>query len=540
MFHVDCDILAKPCMAWECKPEKKIKMEILQKADNLSEFDDQTCNICKNVFATKFKLQEHQSAFHGQKTYVCEICQKLYGSKLSLAKHLKVHSPYKCDKCKVSFSKNSKLMLHIEYVHEKKSPFKCNVCNKLYASLPMLKKHQVMHSNVSFVCKLCNFSFRRKEYLFRHARIHLDTKAFKCDTCQKTFHRLEHLNKHQTTHTGEKIKCDVCDKMLASYSHPEHMRIHKKQSIRNYHCSICEKAFWNPAQLRNHMLVHTNIRKFCCNVCSKKFKLQSHIITHMRSHGMLKPFVCDHCGFRSAYPSTMKRHIQHHEEQKTWDFECPMQDGGIEFWTTGYIHCSVRAKTAQDLDYHIARNHTKEGIASKLHSEQKLADFLTSQHVVFTRDWMNHIQFKNCANIEGNKTSARFDFFLPTESARLEANVIIENDEYAHRDYTCDSQRIVNITHAIQQTKESHDVRVLCIRFNPHHFRKDGHLFSHKLEEVHQKLLTTLQSLTKDDLHDGLNLVYINYDSTNGVLDIFGKEDSNYPKWFQDCVIRQL
>ena len=70
--------------------------------------------------------------------------------------------------------------------------------------------------------------------------------------------------------------------------------------------------------------------------------------------------------------------MNRHEEQRNYEFKCPMQHGGTQQWVAGDIHCTTRCRTAIHLDYHLERNHTVEGIGSKLGSETRLADFSDS------------------------------------------------------------------------------------------------------------------------------------------------------------------
>jgi hypothetical protein len=177
-----------------------------------------------------------------------------------------------------------------------------------------------------------------------------------------------------------------------------------------------------------------------------------------------------------------------------------------------------------------------EGIGKKFQSEAKLAAFLTTNNIAFDRDWANRINFKTCDNIQGGHASARPDFYLPEWSARLGCVVLIGNDEFAHRKYACDFRRIWNIATALEQTDEFAGVPILYIRFNPHHYFRDGVCFSHDLEDSHATLLETLQSI--ESVQPGVNLVYIHYDRTDNVLDIFNEDPENdYPQLFEDCVM---
>ena len=197
----------------------------------------------------------------------------------------------------------------------------------------------------------------------------------------------------------------------------------------------------------------------------------------------------------------------------------------------------VRCRTALHLDYHLERNHTVEGIGSKLESETRLADFLTAQGIVFDRDWTNRIDFQHCRGIEGGAVSARPDFFLPVESVRLGALVLLGNDEFAHRRYPCDFQRLFNIVQALDQHPATRDVPIIYIRFNPHAYWVDNRLFSHSLTVGHERLLHTLRGMDAASKRTGVQLIYIHYDTIDGQLCIFNEDRQNdYAQLYADCV----
>ncbi len=195
----------------------------------------------------------------------------------------------------------------------------------------------------------------------------------------------------------------------------------------------------------------------------------------------------------------------------------------------------------KQMDYHIARNHTLDGIGAKFESETKLASFLTLNEISFDRDWINFITFLNCKNIEGKKMFARPDFYLHAKSIELNAIVFVGNDEFQHRQYKCDFQRLWNIVHALQQNLEFKDTPIVYIRMNPHFYQIGEKYFDPPLTQVHEKLLHTLNSLTKRDIKHHVNLIYINYSRlANGELCVFLKdktEPNDYADLYNNCVI---
>lgn len=218
-----------------------------------------------------------------------------------------------------------------------------------------------------------------------------------------------------------------------------------------------------------------------------------------------------------------------------------MQDCGTQLCAPGDVNCTIRCKTARDLDYHIERNHTTVGIAQKFHSETKLAAFFDANGIVYDRDWTNRISFRDCKNIEGGKVSARPDFFLTSYSAKLQVVFLVGNDEMQHRYYECDSARVHNIVQALDQTAEFKDVPIVYVRFNPHSYWRDGVLFSHTLEAGHRILLETIHTISREDIRPGLNLVYVHYDQTDGELDIYRDTSENvFATLHKTCVLRTV
>lgn len=382
----------------------------------------------------------------------------------------------------------------------------------------MKRKHK--SDNRLLVCDQCQLKCSSPSHLTRHKRTHTGEKPFSCNQCKFKCSLSGNLTRHKRSHTGEKpFACEQCE----------------------YKCSISN-------HLKTHQNTHTREKPFACEQCEYKCSQSSNLTAHKRTHTTEKPFQCDHCLYTSAYARNIGRHMQMHEKQLDYVFCCNMQDGGDQLWTPGDVLCSIRCETARHLDYHIQRNHTKEGIAAKFYSEQKLDDFFRSKGISFDRDRMNFISFQNCKNIEGGRSSSRPDFYLHEKSAELGVLFFVCNDEFCHRQTKCDFQRIFNSVTALSQTKEFESIQqIVFVRFNPHFYRIDDRYFDPPLHESHEKLFATIQSIKKEDLNAGVNLVYVNYDVRNGNLSIFQKEEKSigqeenvtfYEELYKDCVIK--
>jgi len=303
----------------------------------------------------------------------------------------------------------------------------------------------------------------------------------------------------------------------------------------------CEFKTAHKDSLAQHKRVHSGIKSYACDFdgCIYKARTKSHLITHNRTHTNIKPFVCDHCSFKTAYRTSLQRHNDLHEQQSSYPILCRMQEGGTQIFKEDGICCTVRTQTEQDMAYHIERNHTVEGIGRKFHSETKLAAFFDSKNIVYDRDWANRVSFRSCKSIEGGHVSARPDFFLLQKSADLNVVFLVGNDEFEHRFYPCDSRRTHNIVQALEQTSEFRSVPIVYVRFNPHHHWRDNKLFSYSLEQGHDILLNTIESVQKEDIRPGLNLVYVHYDQTEGQLDIFrDTKENDFAELHKGCVIK--
>ena len=242
----------------------------------------------------------------------------------------------------------------------------------------------------------------------------------------------------------------------------------------------------------------------------------------------------------------MKTHVKLHEERANYKFLCIMVDSAFEVFAPnqGSIACDIRCKTQRHLDYHIQAFHTPAGIAHKLKSEAQLAAFFKENKIPFDQDWDNEIRSDpTCYKFTQGNVSARLDFHLLVISSILKAFVVFGNDEYCHRRYKCDFERLYNIAASLEALNQN--LPLVYIRFNPHFYRKDGVMYDQSLPEAHARILTVLQQLESGEITinpNGVSLIYINYDCTtidgklvvNVLQDV---EDGTYARYFRDSVV---
>lgn len=100
-----------------------------------------------------------------------------------------------------------------------------------------------------FKCKVCLKSFKKKEHMTQHMKLHAGLRPFKCNEnyCNKAFSRKEHLMRHMVSHTGKKLfHCDICQKYFSRKDNlNKHRRTHTENSNSNgeFVCEMCQKCF---------------------------------------------------------------------------------------------------------------------------------------------------------------------------------------------------------------------------------------------------------------------------------------------------------
>lgn len=92
-------------------------------------------------------------------------------------------------------------------------------------------------------CEVCSKTFKRREHLYQHIKLHTGFRPYQCTECKKTFVRKEHLLRHMVLHSGERnFSCDICSKSFSRHDNLlKHIRTHNKEPT--YTCDMCQKVF---------------------------------------------------------------------------------------------------------------------------------------------------------------------------------------------------------------------------------------------------------------------------------------------------------
>lgn len=460
--------------------------------------------------------------------YICPTCQEKFTNKRNFIKHKQIHKQkYECTfviGCELEFSSFQALQRHMKESHDFLLELTCPIFN-------------------------CPYTGKSKQAIKNHLKVHQDNKPYLCTECNNYSSKYAsgltmHIRVHHTFETP--YKCHYCDfQTKASDSLKRHIRIHTQTKPFQCNYENCHASFRNISSLTIHNRRHIHWKPYKCEYenCLYSSATSSELKRHIDSHMGIKRFKCEHCSTLLATSHSLKAHMERHEQQKSYQYPCLLIEYGTEYYNkeqpNGTLPCSIRCKTPLDLEYHIERNHTPQGIACKFQSESQLADFFDKHKIIYDRDWVNRISFKSCKNIEGTNLSARPDFHLYGLDHLLNAIVLVGNDEFCHRRYSCDLQRVYNIANALEQNPDFKGLPLVYIRFNPHSFTVNGKFYNHSLEYGHQVLLEVIHNLKKEDIQPGVNLIFIHYDRNNYDLHLFDDTDNNdYISLFKDCVIK--
>ncbi|XP_037817566.1 uncharacterized protein LOC119607641 [Lucilia sericata] len=196
-------------------------------------------------------------------------------------------------------------------------PFRCNNCQLIVKTYDQYKIHKSKHEGtLPFICTLCGKGFQMPGNLTIHIRRHRHDFPYSCEICKKSFATSTEVNIHKRSHTGERpYKCEWCEKTFKTWSFYDlHRRTtHLNQS--NFHCPICDKAFYERNRFTDHMNVHLNIRKHPCDECGKSFTTLGNLKKHLDLHAKVKKYKCQPCGKRFAQFASLRWHRKTQHEQ---------------------------------------------------------------------------------------------------------------------------------------------------------------------------------------------------------------------------------
>ena len=307
-FHmsekVKCEICSKLIASYYLKKHtdtcnfgiNKVKKHV-KRIHMIEKLECKICSHCDISFTTKHKLDTHIKTNHMNmdNKAKCDICSKLISSN-----HLKLHIDtvhfdlmrVNCIHCKKSFVTKSDMKKHVQRIHitgKKKCEFcsklisrkyfkhhinqfrhdlnriNCSQCEKSFATKEYMKKHvQIVHMNKNYKikCEKCEKFITRNNLKQHNDTVHLDLKRANCILCKKSFVTKSDMRKHvRRIHMSEKVKCDLCLKLISS-SYLKHHVYTFHHGINRVNCTYCEKNFITKSEMKKHVKrKHKNTNK---------------------------------------------------------------------------------------------------------------------------------------------------------------------------------------------------------------------------------------------------------------------------------------
>ncbi|KAM4700895.1 zinc finger and BTB domain-containing protein 11 isoform 1-T1 [Discoglossus pictus] len=265
------------------------------------------CNECGMVFQRRYALIMHSVKHERSKEFKCPLCKKEFQYKVSLRAHLVRHTR----KTEVT---TSTAETDCETIKGRtKRQFICDICGRTLPKLYSLRIHMLKHTGVKpHACKICGKTFTYKHGLKMHQATHGAQKQFKCDICDKSFATSRSLQEHVSTHTGEtKYLCSICGKAFHRASGlSKHSKEHKpKTETRGFHCTQCDRSFFESRDLQQHMNKHLGVKPFECEFCGKCYTWKKDWYSHVKSHSVTEPYRCNVCGKEFFEKSLFRRHV---------------------------------------------------------------------------------------------------------------------------------------------------------------------------------------------------------------------------------------
>ena len=87
----------------------------------------------------------------------------------------------------------------------------------------------------------------------------------------------------------------------------------RRRTSTSHQCKCCGKVFSRPANLRRHMLTHTEEKPHECSECHKMFSILSNLQRHMLTHTGEKPHECSEC-------HSKRNNVQPSDDKKLYNY----------------------------------------------------------------------------------------------------------------------------------------------------------------------------------------------------------------------------
>ena len=271
---------------------------------------------CKKLHPENDQLKKYEEGLFAEKSFKCQNCDRKFKFKKTLHRHYKkihIGSKLACDLCGKTFYD---LKRHME-LHT--SPHCCSTCSKTFRTLDQLNLHEKRHKKQKLKCDSCDIVCKYPSDLKIHERTHTGENPYQCHICDKWFRFHSSWRKHQLSHVENSFNCKICGKTFKSKDGKSiHERNHKdKSNVKEkiFQCTNCGKRYDTKYKLINHEIIHSGEKNFICELCDKSFFLPIHLKNHIqRTHGTEKTFQCKSCGKKFKTLEYCEKHERNHKQ----------------------------------------------------------------------------------------------------------------------------------------------------------------------------------------------------------------------------------
>ncbi|KXJ71424.1 hypothetical protein RP20_CCG020603 [Aedes albopictus] len=363
-----------------------------ERNDLIAKYVQLRCDVCDHRSTTLSRLLLHYKRDHDMQGYVT-CCDRNFQKKSTLFEHLCKHengsddkekSPFQCIRCEPTraFKDEEGLQLHNVVCHSELSEknFKCDQCEKAFASEWQLSGHKNWHQNVeslNIFCDKCNKYFNSVRTLNTHIRAHhlevgttltlptsgtimdnvlqiptdatipepiiasADQALVATETADSSeiisqMPRVATVSSRKTLKSLDEIAqqddlirkfcsliCEKCEFVGDNYYQlDKHYKT--DHNMRGY-AVCCGRKFCKKRRLFEHCQRHVNPDMFRCELCNKSFTESDGLDKHnkwVHTPDSEKPFKCEICDAAFYKDYLLRNHMKYHISMEQKIFNC--------------------------------------------------------------------------------------------------------------------------------------------------------------------------------------------------------------------------
>lgn len=345
----------------------------------IPDLDEYTCEICSDgrTFSTKLSYYAHIS-YH-RKREQSGVSGPLRKRGAYLREDIPIQDVYACTRCldpvPRTFDDRRVFISHINY-HDMRGRQAQGTSSGSREPIRRRKRKASFdppYQNV-YLCKYCihlNKTFTDRQKYIAHMAYHKRNETLKSTFTSPSAstppenqmainagtHLMNALTGRRTSATTESAPIDPEDKFYCTLcgsdtvftcrdAYDKHKKEHRAMKKKAFQCSICEKAFSNIWNLKNHAKMHTGEKNYMCGDCGKRFITDNMLQQHQNKN--CKKVQCKytcHCGDKFHSVNSLEVHVKKNHI-----------DGSVSRIFRCYV-CNDQFLQAFELDQHVKESH---------------------------------------------------------------------------------------------------------------------------------------------------------------------------------------